>query len=599
MIAMKLWICRLLVGLVVPSMAVAQTAEVLIAPYAVLGTIEQTRVDIDVGASNVRALSYAESVALEVPVGANVPIRVFASGSVGESLLEGEISVLDGERYLLLLSGDGERQPYQMQLVVDESGVNDGQAQALLVNAGFLSFRPGATGIQWLFDSVPEVPLLDSQYAQISPLIALPALSSNPTRSNLVIRRLVSGAAMVDTRTQEFDDERIILIFAGDPADGGLRLDTIGAQAVGMTLSALELGPVEVQLVHGASFVGSEPEPGDAFLSVDLGSVLRLSYADISTPILLPEQGSHRFGANSAANVDEGIFQTLELQGNRRYWIVAKSFSSEFASSQIIDPEPFVAIEVGGFTSPTLSVLSLHYVPSLLPGDRRLRAAVRSDVGETQAEVSAVAGLRNYRLQSGSSIEVDLKLSSLDGKRNYIDLAPVVIPSGQTVSAVIVGNGSTFPFRLVADGAGLTTEPLVDRAVSGLWATVDRPNQGLSLSPLPEEDRLVGSWFSYAQQGGEQRWFIVDSCNSPAGVSACATPATFDNTRAELTVYTTSGGSFGGATPELSVAGTMAIDFGGCEFAQVGYELTDFGSGEFQIANLTPSEDCAPSDTLN
>jgi len=586
----------LLLILAVPGVIYAQTAAVVVAPYAVTGEVAQTRVDVVIGQTNLRSLSYGQSTDVAVAAGPTVLARASVSGSV-EVLVESELAIEPGERYLLLLSGDGERHPYRLQLVEDDSGVIDGQARGLLVNVGFLPFGPGDRGVRWLLDSVPELPLVDLEYGEFAPLVSLPLLGPVANQTDLVVRRLDNGQTLVDTRSHLVDDERIILLFSGDSAGAGVVMDMIGAEASGRSsLDPLELGPVEVQLVHGASFVGGDSEPGDAFLSADLSSVARVAYAAVSPPVILPEQGSHRFGATSVDDLDRAVFQTLELEGNRSYLVVAKSFSSEADSALFSDPEPFVAIEIDRFASSTLSVLSLHYVPSLLPMDPLLKVAVRSDAGEVQAELSAQPGLRDFRLQSGSAIRADLKISSLDGKRNFLDIAPVAVPSGTFVSAVIVGNGSNFPFRLVSSFAGLTSEPLVDRAVSGLWTTVGRPNQGFSFSPLPEEDRLVGSWFSYAEQGGGQRWFIVDSCNSPAGMSGCSTAAAFNNSQALLTVYTASGGSFAGAPPQLSVAGSMAIEFGGCELAEVSYDLAEFGSGSFQIANLTPSEDCAPTE---
>ena len=572
-------------GLLNAAESAAQTAEVVIAPYAIVGSIEQTRVDIRIGESLFSGRLYGQADQVELDAGTDIPVGAFASGSL-EPLASSTVALGDGERYLLLLSGDGEREPYRIMLVPDQTGVSQGVAHALLVNLAFLPTDQPATATRWLQDVVPEQNLVELGYAQVSQL-ELPLLDG--LRADIAIRRSDDGAMLVDPRASAVSEERVILLLAGDANVTALQVDLIGSQATGTSsLELLELGPVEIQLVHGAAFVGTATVPGDAFLSADGGNVLRLGYATSSSPIILAEQGTHRFGVTSASEVDRAAFALLELEGNRRYWVVAKAFASQ--ADPLVDPEPFVAIEMDAEPDPDLAKLTLSYVPSLSGFEGLDSVALREDSGSLRAELSEQN--RRFEFASKESTVVDLKVGSLDGSRNLLDLSATQIDPGVQVSALVVGNGGSFPLSLVTNDPGLDSERLVDQAQSGLWAAVDRPNQGFSLSALPLEDRLVGSWFSYARQGGGQRWFIVDSCNSPAGDGNCRTPAHFDNQLARLTVYSASGGSFDGAPPQLSVDGTMQIEFPDCELATVTYNLVELGSGSFQIANLTPSEDC-------
>jgi hypothetical protein len=136
----------------------------------------------------------------------------------------------------------------------------------------------------------------------------------------------------------------------------------------------------------------------------------------------------------------------------------------------------------------------------------------------------------------------------------------------------------------------------VDFASNGHWTVVDQDFTGFTLVPMPGQNRLTGTWYSYAPSGGAQAWFFIDSCQSAAGAEGCAVPGGFDNQTSTLAVYSTAGGSFNdpAAAASLTAVGTISLDFGDspCSRAEATYELEGFGSGSFQIENLTPSAGC-------
>ena len=72
-------------GLLNAAESAAQTAEVVIAPYAIVGSIEQTRVDIRIGESLFSGRLYGQADQVELDAGTDIPVGAFASGSLEPS----------------------------------------------------------------------------------------------------------------------------------------------------------------------------------------------------------------------------------------------------------------------------------------------------------------------------------------------------------------------------------------------------------------------------------------------------------------------------------------------------------------------------------
>jgi hypothetical protein len=222
--------------------------------------------------------------------------------------------------------------------------------------------------------------------------------------------------------------------------------------------------------------------------------------------------------------------------------------------------------------------------------------SIRTDGGDVVAGLEAVpygAFSPTLSLPVGT---LDVKVATPNGATNLIDLAPLDLPAGAAAAVFAIGDGINQPLGILAVPFGeLPLETPVDFASNGHWSVTGQPFTGFSLVPLPRENRLTGTWYSYATSGGSQAWFFVDSCQTAPGAGGCATPGGFDNRSSTLAVYSTSGGSFSGATEaSLNQIGTIALDFGDtpCSRAEANYDIEGFGSGSFQIENLTPSAAC-------
>jgi len=225
--------------------------------------------------------------------------------------------------------------------------------------------------------------------------------------------------------------------------------------------------------------------------------------------------------------------------------------------------------------------------------DAATAVSIRTDAG------AVVGGLQQVPFFAASPVleipagRYDLKVSTPDGDRNLIDLAPVDLPAGVSLTVLATGDGVNQPLGITALPLGaLPLERPVDGSVSGHWHIPGRTTTGLAFSPVASGNRLVGSWYGWTA-GGEQVYYSLDSAGPLSGDSA-ASDGGFDNERAVFTVYAISGGSFlGEQAVDLTPAGTLTVDFLDCTTAAAAFSLTGGASGSFDLVNLTPIEVCS------
>jgi hypothetical protein len=219
--------------------------------------------------------------------------------------------------------------------------------------------------------------------------------------------------------------------------------------------------------------------------------------------------------------------------------------------------------------------------------------SVRTDGGAVVGGLSSVpfAAVSPYlELPAGT---YDLKVATPDGKVNLIDLAPVALPAGAILTVLARGDGVNQPLGFTAIPLGaLPSERPVDASVTGHWSTPGRSTAGFAFTPKPDENRLLGSWYTWTA-GGAQQFFGLDSAGSRSGATAGADGG-FDNDRAVFTVLSYSGGTFGGnESVQATARGTLTVDFADCNNAAASYDIEGLGTGSFDLRNLTPSGVCS------
>lgn len=148
----------------------------------------------------------------------------------------------------------------------------------------------------------------------------------------------------------------------------------------------------------------------------------------------------------------------------------------------------------------------------------------------------------------------DLKVASNDGVVNYIDPLPADIPAGAILTLFAVGDGINQDLGILAYPLGmLPLRDPVDNSANGWWGVQEGSGVGFILQPMPSENRLVGTWYSY-NNSGIPIFYTYDSGKGG-----------FDGLVAETTLYlSTNGGTEEGLEVETEEVGTIEFEILGC-----------------------------------
>ncbi len=231
-------------------------------------------------------------------------------------------------------------------------------------------------------------------------------------------------------------------------------------------------------------------------------------------------------------------------------------------------------------------------------GNAKLRvvhaAPFAADLAATEVSIrtaggDVVAGLVGvpYKANSGY-IEVpagtyDLKVASNDGSVNYIDPLPAAIPAGAILTLFAVGDGINQDLGILAYPLGLL--PLrvpVDNSANGWWGVQEGSGVGFILQPLPSQNRLVGTWYSY-NASGSPFFYTYDS-----GAGA------FDGVMAETTLYISSGGGTAdGLEVETRAVGTIEFELLGCFDAMATVRIENSAAKMYTAKRLVAPLGCS------
>ncbi len=197
--------------------------------------------------------------------------------------------------------------------------------------------------------------------------------------------------------------------------------------------------------------------------------------------------------------------------------------------------------------------------------------SIRTDGGDV---VNGLVGVP-YKVDSGffpvPAGTYDLKVASNDGSVNYIDAAAAALPAGASVTLYATGDGINQPLGILAFPVGvLPLDNLVDNSANGWWNILEGSGQGFILQPMPSQNRLVGTWYTY-DEVGNPLFLTFDSCQEDTasdGSFECSTPGAFDGLSAETALFlSTGGGSQAGQEVTTTPIGTIDFDILGCNDA--------------------------------
>jgi hypothetical protein len=187
----------------------------------------------------------------------------------------------------------------------------------------------------------------------------------------------------------------------------------------------------------------------------------------------------------------------------------------------------------------------------------------------------------------------DLKVASNNGQVNFIDPLPVPLAPGTIVTLFAVGDIAMQDLAIIATPVGeLDLRDVVNDSTNGSYMLDGLDGQGFWLTPIPAQNRLVGSWYTY-NTDGTPMWFTFDSCNGVVD-GECPTPGGFDGMTAVTTLYQSSGATENEMQMTVPV-GTVDFDVISCELVEatvtVGENITVYDG-----IRLTPSASCPPAE---
>jgi hypothetical protein len=578
--AIASWLLAGLLGICQLSAAQAQEATLALADYA--HNTEAVYFSVD-GVPVTGAAAAGQLPALQVAAGGARRIDLVRSAD-NIVLTSATVTPEANRRYLVLASGNGQTLAYRLQVELS-SGI-----RTRLFNASVLN------------GDGPETSVLMDSGGDPSSVVAAPGfLSENTTvdrnQLSLRLRRSSDGTTLMQLKQRDYGHDNVardvIVVLYGTA--NALRADAIWTTASGTfvdtPLPTLALGQVQLKVLNGGAFSGA---PGLLGIGIG-GQTAEVDYGEFSSTIILPEQGV--YGICASAALDVMACGSLEFEGGRSYVAITKSYSINrfYAQGSDIDQQPFLAYALSPAEVERARV-RLHYAAVAPRNGEQL--SVRSDDGSNPRQLfSPTVAQPDER--SGNSVDVlhgapaliDIKVSSADGGRNLANVAPFTPTNGSVVNAFLIGDGQAYPYRVVS-ADGLAAELTVDTSVSGFWTVDEAALEGFNLTPMPSQDRLLGTWFKHAADGSP-RWYVLDSCASDPGASGCAAPAAYRSNTVRVRLYRTD--SVGGAR-SLQDAGTMSLEFSNCAAAVATIDLLGEARQVLHLSNQTPTEYCRPAD---
>lgn len=278
----------------------------------------------------------------------------------------------------------------------------------------------------------------------------------------------------------------------------------------------------------------------------------------------------------------------------------------------LLDGDDYSALAVGnGDMQPLGLVVLSDNVSEPMAGNLNIRvvhaAPFAADLDATAVSIrladgTLVNGLEyvTYINTSGffeiPAATYDLKVASPDGSVNLIDPLPVDLPAGANVTVYAVGDGINQPLGILAFPVGeLPLREPVDNRSNGMWEILEGSGTGFVFQPIPGQNRVVGTWYTY-DMDGMPVFLTYDSCLesvNDVGEFECSTPGGFDGVTATTSLYTSSGG--GNSEDDVVTTtkiGEIDFEILGCEDAMAVVRLDGADPVMYTARQLTRSFPC-------
>ena len=556
------------------------------APFA--ATLDATsvtvRVNGNVALSNVKFGEFTEYLNLG-PAGP-YKIEILPSGSTTVAITQ-DLTLAAGDYTVLAVGGANSQDLALLALPDNNAAPASGKAKVRVIHAAPFAAGTG-TGVSIRDESNAVVGgLANVLFKTASGYLEVPA-----GRLDLAVANPAG--------TQTFVDIKPVVLSAGSittvVATGGGNNQALGITGIASgaaprnPLPLFILGPVKVRAIHLAPFAASLA--GTAVnIKVNGTQILTdVRYKQFSGVLDLPAQGSYKFevvpmGASSAA-----ITQFVDLDGNKSFNVAAVGDGSNQALSLLSTEQNTSAPAANRY-----KLQVIHAAP-FAKSIEATRVSIRTDGGDVVGGLSSVPYLGASAVLELAVGALDIKVSTPNGQNTLIDPAAFTLPAGANAVAYAVGDGINQPLGIVAVPVGdLPLEKTVDFSVGGHWFEAGKAGQGIDFLPIPRENRLLATWYTFAADGSGPRWYIMDTCRSAVGATSCPQAGAFNGQSAQLSIYEATGGRLntaGGVTTRE--VGVFNVNFTDCKAATANFQFTGAGaaSGTMNLTALILGAGC-------
>ena len=358
--------------------------------------------------------------------------------------------------------------------------------------------------------------------------------------------------------------------------------------SVTLAIGGMAWADARVQIVHAAPFADSL-EGTSVTVTANGGPVLEdFEFLDFTEYLELPA-GDYDLAVIPTGATEPAITASVTLESGVDYTVLAvgDGVNQELALWPLVDE--LTVLDAGN-----LALRVVHAAP-FASDLSDTEVSIRTAGGDVVADLVGVPFFAESGFFEIPAGEYDLKVASNDGSTNFIDPLPVDLPDGVAITVVAVGDGVNQPLGVLALPVGeLETRTPVDNSVTGMWGSAAGGNEGFSVHPLPAQNRLVGTGYTFALDGsGGPLWVLFDTCSTDLETGECLTPGGFDGRGGTAAVYLYSEGVVAGEEPaQGDLIGFLDFEFESCLNATATLSLEDGTEVSWDLDRLTSTVDC-------
>jgi hypothetical protein len=353
-----------------------------------------------------------------------------------------------------------------------------------------------------------------------------------------------------------------------------------------LMVSSTAYGAARVAVGHFAPFAESIDDT-----AVDIAVNGEVALTDVKfkdfTDYLEFEAGDYTIDIIPVGATEAAITGEFSLQDDTDYtlYAVGNGVTQDLELRALVDDASMPGMD-------NLNIRIVHAAPFAMD-------AAATEVSIRTAGGTVVNGLVGvpYNVDSGffeiPAGSYDLKVASNDGSVNYIDPLPVDLPADADITVFAVGDGINQPLGIIAFPVGeLPTRTPVDNRSNGMWEIIEGSGTGFVFQPMPSQNRAVGSWYTYGEDGASI-FLTFDSCQNAPGAEGCAMPGGFDGEMAMTALYQhVGGGPNEDDVVETTQIGTIEFEILGCNDAMATVTLDGQEPVMYTASQLTRPFPC-------